>query len=224
MPKQDAPMWTEYDLVLEVDTLVGGIPKHPEIVKRWQEAKWPTNPATKLKEDDPATPADAAGITIAMLGEQAIDPEEKVAGIWTGFVESDGALAIESRTVKAMLKESANIMKTLLPVGGKPIPLRSKLAERVFVHPHFISLDRSEPDEVVERPIHVMTPMGPRTALKRTDICRKVSVVCVLRVLNDGVISENILRGILDHASENGLGTDRSQGNGVFSYTLSKRP
>lgn len=224
MTKDDKPMWIEYDLALEVETLVGGLPKHPEIVKRWQEAKWPTNPDRALNEGDPTDPVEAAEATVALLGTQAIEPEEKVAGIWTGFAEDpEVGLVLEARNVKAMLKESANIMKSLLPVNGKQIALRSKLAERVFVAPHLIPLGRREPDEAVERAIHVMTMQGPRTALKRTDVCRKVSIRCTLKVLNDGIISEDILRAILEHASENGLGTDRSQGNGTFSYTLERR-
>lgn len=220
-------MYDKYNLTLEVDRLVGGLPKHPEIVRRWQEAKWPTNPAKALKEGDPATPEEAAAATVAVMGAQAMAAEEAVAGIWTGFAEAvGGQLALESRNVKAMLKESANILKDMLPVRNKAgvdktIPLRSKLAERVFVTPKLIRLGATQAS-VVERPIHVMTAMGPRTALKRTDYLENVKVACVLTVLADRLITEQILLAILEHASLNGLGTDRSQGNGTFTYKLEK--
>ena len=210
-------MWIYYQLTMNVDTLVGGIPRHPEIVRRWQEARWPAGGDEKAGK----TVDDATVETVAALGDQAMSDEE-VAGIWTGFVEHDGGLALESRNVKAMLKESANVLRSVVKVRGKTIPLRARLAERVFVSPDRISLGRVEPDETVERPIHVMTRQGPRTALKRTDVCHKVELECRLQVLDDGIITEDVLRAILDHASVNGIGTDRSQGNGTFSWTLTK--
>lgn len=214
----EKPMWVEYDLTMNVDVLVGGIPKHEEIVKRWQEARWPTGgDAVAGKTVDEATDA-----TMVLLGDQAKSDEE-IAGVWTGFVTNGEGLAKESRDIKAMLKESANVVKSTITVNGKPaVALKSKLAERVFVHPRLVSLGRTEPDEAVERPIHVVTRQGPRTALKRTDVVYDVKLSCRLKVLNDNVITEAILHKILEHASENGLGTDRSQGNGTFTYELTK--
>lgn len=216
-------MWTYYDLSLTVEELVGGLPKHPEIVKRWQEARWPAKDSV-LQPGDPGTPAEAAERTVEALGGQSLDPGDEIAGIWTGFAERNGALVLESRQVKAMLKESANILRPLLPVRGKVIPLRNKLAERVFVSPRFIPLGVTEPTEVRERPIHVMTARGPRTALKKTDVVLDAKIACQLKVLDDGIISEEILRAILDHASVNGIGTDRSLGMGVFEFDLVKLP
>lgn len=217
-------MWNYYDLTMTVDTLVGGTPKHPEIVQRWQEARWPKNPARVLQPGDPQTPAEAADVTVELLGDQAIGDDE-VQGIWTGFVTTDdGELAVEARQVKAMFKESANILRTMLKVGGKVIPLRAKLAERLFVAPKLIGLGVREPSDTTERPIHVMTARGPRTALKRTDLVRDAKVAVELRVLDDGIITEHILRSILEHAAVNGFGTDRSQGNGTFQWELARRP
>jgi len=214
-------MWKHYELTMDVDTLVGGIPRHPEIVRRWQEARWPAE--SKIGPDDPADPEAAAEATIADLGSQAIAADEAVSGLWTGFVEDDGQLCIENRNVKAMLKESANILKSIVgKKAGKPQPLRARLAERVFVSPRMIPLGRATPDETTERAIHVMTAQGPRTALKRTDVCRKVTVSCRLKVLDDGVISTEILEALLEHGAENGLGTDRSTGAGTFTWVLTE--
>lgn len=219
-------MFRNYELTLHVDRLVGGIPKHPAIIKRWQEAHLSGRAGEPSAED-------ATDATLELLGSQAIDPEEMVAGVWTGFVtdaDADDVLAIESRLIKAMLKESANIVRVLpeAQVRGKPVPLRARLAERVFVTPKLIRLEKDgkaiTEAESSERPIHVMTAQGPRTALKRTDYVDDVDVTCTLEVLDDGVITEKILRLVLDHAARNGLGTDRSQGNGTFSYDLTFHP
>jgi hypothetical protein len=227
-------MFTDYTLTLHIDRLVGGIPRHPEIVKRWQEARWPKGAVATDLADAGITPETAAAQTVDELGDNAMS-EEEVAAVWTSFAtvgEGDASRpVIESRQIKAMLKESANIIKNMpeVRVAGKAIPLRAKLAERVFPAPKWMPiLNDSNPDKPVEvlsleRPIHVMTAQGPRTALKRTDYVDDARLVVTLRVLDDGVITEKVLRSILDHASLNGVGTDRSQGAGTFEYDLEKR-
>ncbi len=216
-------MWNTYQLELVVDKLTGGLPKHPEIVRRWQEAKWPTGgDAVTGKTIEQATAE-----TIDLIGE----PNEEVSGIWTGFVsarfEEPGIqfACIEARIIKAMLKEAANIVKNLTllrdPKTGKtPGYLRSKVAERVFVSPRLIRVCEEDKVKSAERPIHVMTMRGPRTALKRVDYVEDVPLSCTLRVLNDKVITEKVLRVMLDYAQDGGLGTDRSIGSGTFTYKL----
>lgn len=212
-------MFSTFRLDQVVDRLVGGTPRHPSVVEKWQAARWPDK-QSKLLEGDPENPVEAAERTVELLGEQV---SEEVAGIWTGFLEHpDGGLAWEARQIKAMLKESANILRTMIKVGGKTIPLRARIAERVFPQPNLIQLGVDQPTGTIERPIHVMTAQGPRTALKRTDYVDHAKVTSNLRVLNDGLITDAILRDILDHASLNGMGTDRSQGAGTFTYTLTK--
>lgn len=214
-------MFIDYALTMYIDRLVGGIPRHPELVKRWQEAKFPESQA-RLEAGDPKTAEEATDRTVEALGAQAL--EEEAEKVWTGFIEADGFLAIESRQIKAMLKESANIIRTMVRLPNQrsntPPPLRARVAERVFVTPNKVVLSVREPTGTVERPIHVMTQQGPRTALKRTDYVDDAEIRAKLRVLDDGLITEDILRMILDHASLNGIGTDRSQGNGTFTYKL----
>jgi hypothetical protein len=223
-------MWIYYDLTLHVNRLAGGIPKHPDLVKSWQEAKWPTGKVANDLAAEGITPETAADKTLEELGDNALS-EEEIDKVWTGFAMDGDKIVLENRNIKAMFKESANIVKDMpvAYVGGKKIALRSKLAERLFPQPVWIPiLDDIHPDlpvavQSVERPIHVVTRQGPRTALKRVDIVNRARLVCQLKVLNDKMITEGHLRAILDHASENGVGTDRSQGCGTFTYELTKR-
>jgi hypothetical protein len=232
-------MWIYYDLTLHVNRLAGGIPKHPDLVKSWQEAKWPTGKVANDLEAEGITPETASEKTLEELGDNALS-EEEIDKVWTGFAMDGDNIVLENRNIKAMLKESANIIKDMpaarTPKKGKDgkvtqvaIALRSKLAERVFPQPVWIPiLDDIHPElpvevQSVERPIHVITRQGPRTALKRVDIVNRARLVCQLKVLNDNLITEGHLRAILDHASENGVGTDRSQGCGTFTYELAKR-
>lgn len=228
-----------YDLTLIIDRLVGGIPKQEKIIKGWQEARWPTGLVAEELANEGITPETATEQTLEDLGSNA-QSEDEIAAVWTGFAmmqhpQFGEIAAVESRQIKAMLKESANIIKDMpeakVEKKGKDgkvtrttIALRAKLAERVFPQPKWIPiLDVfGEPIKIdnLERPIHVMTRQGPRTALKRTDFADEVILKCELKVLNDGLITENILRAILNHACDNGIGTDRSQGAGTFAYEL----
>ncbi len=94
--------------------------------------------------DGPESVEQATARTVAQLGDQALS-DDQVSGAWTGFLSDDTGLVLEARAVKAMLKESANVCKSLVRVNGKPVPLRARLAERVFVEPHVIPLGVPSP-------------------------------------------------------------------------------
>lgn len=61
-----------------------------------------------------------------------------------------------------------------------------------------------------------MTMQGPRSSLKLFDYIDQPTITFRLRVLNDGVFKEEMLKSILEYCQENGLGADRSQGFGQF--------
>ena len=215
------PLWVHYRLTIHADDLAGGLPVDPRLIDAWQQAHWSKRPDVVLQPGDPKTPEEAAARTADLLSGVVADE----AG-WTTFPRDPVTkeLCIEGRQIKAALKEAANICKGMEPffVRGKQVPLRSKLAERVFVLERLLPMSpsRTEPDDTIERPIHVMTAQGPRDALKRTDIVRNVVLGCTLRVLNDGLFTKGLLEGLLEYAGQNGLGADRSQGMGRFTAGL----
>jgi hypothetical protein len=132
---------------------------------------------------------------------------------WTGFKTREGMLVLESRCVKAMIKECANILK-----GPKILDVKnfkSKIAERVFVEPSEIVLGK-EPSGWDKRVVHVMTAMGPRSSIKLYDYFAEPEIEFRLKVLKDALVTEDHLRTILEYAQENGIGADRSQGFGQF--------
>jgi hypothetical protein len=210
-------IFRHHRLTIHLSDIAGGLPADPRLVDAWQEANW--RKSAKLLPGDPADSAEAAQRTGELL--EGI-PEEKG---FTVFPRGPGGvLCIEGRQVKAALKESANILRQLVPVGTpkKVVPLRSKLAERVFVVERLLPFtpETTEPDDVIERAIHVMTAQGPRDAIKRSEIVKGRDLICTLKVLNDGLFTHEVLGTLLEHMAENGLGADRSQGFGRFTYEL----
>lgn len=215
-------LFDEYRVKLFLKDVAGGIPMHKDLIKGWIDA---TN---KNKSDEER--AKLVDATLETLPEVS---EEKEAKSWVGFKRNrDGHLYIEGRCVKAMLREAANIIKDLVPNGGRQTgknkgkstgitALKSKVADRVFVVENRVFFTRNgdrltAPDELVERPVHVMTPQGPRSSLKRTDVLRDVEVEFTVRRLADTAVPEPSLYACLVYAQQLGLGADRSQGHGVM--------
>lgn len=87
------------------------------------------------------------------------------------------------------------------------------------IKPHKRRTSRTE-DEIVHTLMKTrdscMTMQGPRSSLKLFDYIDQPTITFRLRVLNDGVFKEEMLKVILEYCQENGLGADRSQGFGQF--------
>lgn len=229
----DLKMWTKFEVTLEFCTpCIGGCPNAKNLIEGWLKTKNLVATEAELKLLVEATAAEVGGVV-----------EEKASAMWTVFKQDKTGIYLEGRQVKAMFKESANILREMLVKAegkGKVAKgaersrftnLKSRIAERLFVVEDQIyfarnspggSLDSSTafltgPDGSEERPIHVQTPMGPRTALKRTDYVRAgTQITFTVKTLNDGVADKELLAVLLEHSSDNGLGADRSQGFGKF--------
>lgn len=201
-----------YKVQIRINDIVGGKPATSEIIEKWVDS---TN---KEKSDAERTKIKEAHIeTLPELTEGVAEKQSCI------FARKDGELCIEARQIKSLLKESANIIKTIAPAGkGKTAPiaaLKSKVADQCFVRGEYISLGRTEPDEISERPIHVITPQGPRTSLKRTEIVKDVTIEFIIerkKGRDKSAVPEPVLLAILDYAQNVGLGAERSQGRGTF--------
>lgn len=199
----DKPLWQFYRVRIKLrDRLVGGYPKNPDAEAAMLRARGLEDliPA----QVDPATLNDE---------ERAALKLSAVEKSWTGFKSNGSGPYLESRCIKAMIKECANILKgpQILDVKN----FKSKVAERVFVEPHEIVMGR-EPDGTDKRVVHVMTAMGPRSSIKFFDYYEQPEIEFKLKVLADGVVKPEALKTILEYAQDNGLGADRSQGFGQF--------
>jgi CRISPR/Cas system CSM-associated protein Csm4 (group 5 of RAMP superfamily) len=155
--------------------------------------------------------------------------DEKAAKSWVGFKSDEGGLYIEGRIVKALLKESANIIKKIVPSrkdkknpkGVGITNFKSKVADHVFVVEKKIYLTKDgenvkKADELAERPIHVMTAQGPRNSIKRTDLVHGAEVEFTVRRVDDIAVPEKAFYAVLSYGRHVGLGADRSQGMGTF--------
>jgi hypothetical protein len=133
----------------------------------------------------------------------------------TGFKVSEDGLYVESRQIKAMLKESTNVVFAGERWGPTRKAAKAFLAERVFVEPDQLLLGFREPSGVETVVGHLTGPTGPRSTLGSYEYVERPLIHFRVRVLHDCVTPDQ-WREIWCHAQENGFGTLRSQGYGRF--------
>jgi hypothetical protein len=175
------------------DQLHGGIPRSPELIKGWLEARGMSDAAKRTEQE---------------LGDQLLEKEERA---WNGFKSVNGSLVIEARQVEACLKECASVSG--MTQRKEKRGLKQILQHGLFVAPPFIPLGKTLPDGCEERAVHAMTRQGPRTALKRTDYVDKPRIEFTIKVL-PRILTDADLAELLALAQENGIGANRSQGAG----------
>lgn len=215
-------MWDYADLTIKIQNrIVGGIPTNKDLIDGWLRRNMKSATEEERKKLAEATLADLP---------QLVEEQGEMSA--TTFKRDETGIFVESRQVKSMLKECANILRELLvkaeAAKGKSrfTNLRARVAERVFVMGDKLHIMRDgkplkAEDGREEKPIHVMTPQGPRDSIKRFDFVEgPCEFTCRLRYLADGLVTEDLLEFLLQFGGQNGIGSDRSQGNGVFEFTL----
>ena len=189
------------------DRLCGGVPRNKELIKAWVTAG--------TEHNDEMSEAQTQEAKDAIINDVA----EKS---WIGFFEdAEKGLWMHTRNVKSAFKQGASMLRiTTTKIGSKQIFAEGSEIKGLDGSDR-IYLDRKTPDGTDEKPIHVMTAQGPRTALKRFDYVTKAKISFELWVLKTAVaekrhVGEEELIRVLTFLQENGIGADRSQGEGKF--------
>lgn len=197
-------MWKKYRVELEFTTpFASSTPKNPKDIEAMLEARMPAKP-----------PPDPVSIPeLASQVAEEVEATEEVERGYATFKRDDEGLYYEARCVRAHIKDCANALQGLLGIRA----LKSKVAQRVYVEPEKIYIDKTEPDGNETRIVHAMTMKGPRSSLKTIDYVTDVKLDFNLKVLDDGVINEGILRSIFEYGGTHGIGQERSQDWGRYT-------
>jgi len=199
-------LYDRYQLSIQFrNRLVGGCPKSKDMIKPWIEARTGhADEQTELQAEE------AAAVLVAA--------EESC---WTGFMSDADGIFIHTRNIKAMIKQCASVLGICKQkIGSKQIFAEGSEVKAPDGTDR-IHLGLREPTGSEERPIHVMTAKGPRNALKRVDFVERPRLNFEIWVLKTHPsekrhVGKADLDRILMFAQENGLGADRSQGEGKF--------
>lgn len=197
-------MWKNYEVELKFHTpFASSTPKNPLEIKDMLEARMPAKPP----ED--ATPIEELAGQVA---EEVGSPDAEVEKGHATFKKDDQGLYYEARCIRAHIKDCAAQVQKILEIRG----LKPKVANRVYVEPSKIYLGKSEPDGYEVRPVHAMLPRGPISSLKAIDYLNDVTLEFRLKVLDDGIITEDILKTIFEYGGIHGMGQERSQDWGKY--------
>lgn len=214
------------------DKLMGGIPKNPEVVEGWIRSKSGITDEQEIQSLVRRTMIDQGTWKPDMSDEEIEQASKLVAGLkeTTGFKrDTEGGLYIESRQIKAALKEAVSILYAGETWGatrrqnarGEDVTgYRGKgpkqyLAERVFVSPDHLLLGCIEPDGVELVIGHIIGPQGPRSTLGYHEYTTGSRLEFDVLVARD-VVEEHRWPDIWELMQENGIGALRSQGYGRF--------
>lgn len=215
----EASVFTTYQARLVFrDKIMGGTPKDPKIIEGWLRSKAGITDQEEVRRALLRTLLElGADVTPDMSYDELVVASEALAAIkqTQGFKRDANGLYIESRYIKAMLKECVNILYAGDRWGKTKKGPRSFLAERVFPNPDHISLGRMEPDGVELFIGHTTGPKGPQSNITYVEYVTGTEIEFTLMVARDAIEVEHWPE-IWVLAQENGIGALRSQGFGRF--------
>jgi hypothetical protein len=197
---------------------MGGVPKDPAVVEGWLRAKTGVTDSQEIQTMMRRTMIEQGTWRENMSPEEIEEASRKVAEAreTAGFKrDPEGGLYIESRQIKALLKEATNILYAGDKWGATRKGPKSFLAERVFVEPDMLWLGRTEPDGVHLAIGHPSGPQGPKSTLGYHEYTQRSEIEFEVKVTRDSIEPE-WWADIWVQSQELGLGALRSQGFGKF--------
>jgi hypothetical protein len=217
-------MWKKYEVELQMTGyFAASLPRTREEVEKMLEHRMPAKPPEDYVPLEELVDEVAERVGITTVEAEAEDEELKYG--WATFPRDDNGLYYEGRCVRGHLKDCANQMKDAIKPEVKA--LKAKVANKVYVMTDVIPLivggaQVKEIAGTVQRFVQVMTRQGPRSTIKYVDYLEKPALTFRLNVLDDGIITEDILNAVFEYGGIHGLGQERSQGWGRYTFTIRK--
>jgi hypothetical protein len=152
------------------------------------------------------------------------------------FQRVDGALVVGMRTIRGHIKDCAQVLSSLY-VGKveKEKSFAVKVKNAVYYPPetYWIPVVRTAdgaritgPDGTYDKAIHIMTPQGPRSALKTVEYVEDASIEFPLLVLTTPqgklVVSEADLKTLFMYGGAHGYGPERGDGQGRYVASITQ--
>jgi len=216
-------MWKKYEVELQMTGyFAASLPQTREDIEKMLENRMPAKPPEDFVPLDQLVDEVAEKVG---AGEEGKGEEEELKYGWATFPRDDNGLYYEGRCVRGHIKDCANQVKDAIKPEVKA--LKAKVANKVYVMTDVIPLivDGAQAREIagtVQRFVQVMTMRGPRSTIKFVDYLQKPALTFRLNVLDDGIITDDILNAIFEYGSVHGMGQERSQGWGRYTFTSRK--
>jgi len=184
--------------------MLGTVPKDPEVYKAYIETK------------KPLTVEEKEFLTVEKIEEKG----------WTGFHRDENGLFIYDYMIRGMLKNAGEVLQQGIEVEKekkgvmskeKLKGIRGKLDKYVFIAPRKISLNKTAPDGIIERPLRAMTMQGPRVSLTRSDYVNAgLELEFEVELIKNKEITWEIIDMLFEYGKYCGLGQFRNGSYGRF--------
>lgn len=227
-------IWDEYLLEMTFrDRLCGSVPLARKLVRTWLESRKP-----ERKPEGARDLEELEQEVLETLPDDEVSAEEMQELVTLGFQRDEQGLFVRSGYLRAHLKDCAQqcrqLATRLFPGlrsrrGAAPM-LRAMVANKVYPREDRLYLLRrldsgrevtiTEHDGEYDQPVHVLTPVGPRSALKTIRYVTRPLIRAHLLVLADRSLSYQVLRTLLEYGSVHGFGGERSLGEGRYEFRL----
>jgi len=218
-------MWTPYTVRFDfVSEICGGVPADPKLVDDWVRSRMPkTRPPQSMGIDQIAE-------EVLSTVPEDVEPSLHIFQRHPKTRE----LVVEARTIRGHVKDCASILSSLYV--GKPEKEKSfavKCKNSIYYPPalKWIPIHREdgsliyEADGTRDKPLHVMTPQGPRSALKTLEFLVEgcyieFPLLILTNTQNRLVVSEKDLGSLFLYGGTHGYGPERSDGQGRYIATV----
>jgi hypothetical protein len=235
-------LFTYYTCTLTIrDRILGGVPSDAHLIEAWIMRNMGVTRREEVQRLTLQTLSEITGIDISELEldptttfENLKEAAQAIAGKsqTTVFKRNTNGLYIESRQVKAMLREACHILwpsnrgttkwggsrtknkeGAEALVGGKAP--KSYLIESISIEPLHIPLGVLAPTGIDLAVQHIVDRAGPRSALSYYEYVEQCDITLVVVVLRDQ-IPEEVWYDLWRYCERHGLGAKRSQDHGRF--------
>lgn len=207
---REEPMWRKFQVTMNFENrLCGSVPQSKKIVKLWLDARKPA------KKPDDAIPIEELEKEV---NDSIADTEERT---MLSFQKDEAGLWLRGGTIKAHLKDCANQIKDFAGIKV----FRSKVANFVYVEEYKVHIQRNgsiikETDDSFEQPVHVMTAMGPRNALKIINFVEKPTLIFKLLIMQNKEVDIEAVEKVFKYGAIHGYGGERGMGEGRYSFSI----
>ncbi len=223
--EEDAKLFVRYQVRCQfVDKVMGGTPAKADLIGGWLRGRMGLTDDHEiaqyvrktLEEIGVESPADATYEEIvAISNKAAADRHGNV------FKRDVAGLYLESRQIKAGIKESVNVLFAGDKWGRTRKGPKNAVSEWVFVEGQRVHLGRFQPDGTWTQQGVVNSPQGGRPTLTLYEYCDQPEITFVIKSLIDPESGKERLtpeqwRNVLSYLQYSGLGALRSQSFGQF--------
>lgn len=209
------------------DRIVGGNPKDPKLVEGWIRARMGVEDeqeiasvAARHMAEMGLDGADEATAAVLEAASESMAGELKTQGFKR---DENGNPYLESRQIKAGIKESVNVLFAGERWGRTKKGPKSYTAERVFVSPDRLPLGTFDQVKIDLSIGHISGPKGPQSTIGYFEYVENTSLQFEVKELRaqhtpngEPALSPEQWGSVWAHLEWNGFGAMRSQGYGQF--------